>query len=347
MSILAWLVLSGCVPHASSQAWANSSLVLVTQQKKALLLSGLDLAAQPPRLTPLAKLPIPAGANVVSQSTVIAQGKQRFAVFVETPSASKPYSATVFDVVLTRRTVTSLGNMNDGVQPEIAAGSLSALGSLPGHAEISKIVWYRFPSLTPQKSAPLSFSFEGRDASCLVGEKQQKGAVWVTLQRIQGTQLGAQTQITTESAPSGLACTEQGALVALSGRYPSGQRIQAKQLLPDNRVAILYNGQPIRFVQVGDSPQNVAWIDAHLAVTDVETGPKRTLVFFDPLLGQVTHRTPLENMQSLTALSVVADKVIAVGDHELAIVSSAGKELARLQLPGNSDTYDLRSHVPE
>jgi hypothetical protein len=152
-----------------------------------------------------------------------------------------------------------------------------------------------------------------RDDVVVAGPTSQAGTV---MQRTRGNRVLPPVVVAADALPGQVAADAGTVVVTLNRAIPKGASPNAKATLPpDKRLAIVADGQPVRFVEVGEAPNHIISAGDGRLVLDSIVDGRRVIQL-------------VSNLRTVSTLAILpsTDPVLGlakVGNHILALQSSS------------------------
>lgn len=319
-------------PSAAAQDWTAPGVLIVIHKNDRLYLANVLMS--PRSVRTLADLPASASTGVLTESAIVGAGPTQSLVLVSDGSG---FGATVIKVDASARSTSAIGRVPAGRFPSLAAGVLSGVEVLDGVKPFVRS--YILPGLALQSSIALGFVPVAAGGDCMVGSStnvSQRGILFARLGDAQPRML------VPETAPGGVACSGELAVVSVAAHDPSGvANADRNQLVPDNRLAIVRGAGAPTTVAVGVDPEAVAIVNPSLAAVEVEGKSSRAVVFVDLGTGKVVRTVTLLGFSRVVSMTARGDELVVLGESAVALVPVSGGDAAYLNLSGSTDTYEL------
>ena len=319
-------------PPAPAQDWSSPGVLIVIHKNDRLYLANVLMS--PRSVRTLAELPASPSTGALTESAIVGAGPNQSLVLVSDGSG---FGATVIKVDSAARSTSAMGRVPAGRFPSLVASVLSGVEVLDGVKTFVRS--YSLPGLTLQSSVALGFVPVAADGDCMVGSStnaSQRGIMFARRGDAQSRML------LPETAPGGVACSGEFAVVSVAAHDPSGvASADRSQLVPDNRLAVVRGAGAPTTVAVGVDPEAVAIVSPGLAAVEVEGKSGRAVVFVDLAAGKVVRTVSLLGFSRVVSMTARGDQLVVLGESAVALVPVSGGDAAYLNLNGSTDTYEL------
>ena len=337
VSVLA-AILAGCGRSNVTLAkdWSGYDSFVVVQRSSRLVLFGLGSATG--KVAALAYLDVTVRPHVVPSTSVLATPGGDTLLVV---GAGAPNGSQVYRLDRERRAIVNLGAMATGDLPITIGAEIGGVGPQPadGDARYTSAMLQRYrvgaTGLTERSRVRLAIGPVAASQACYVGQGVTAASVLVRADRP-----GPDIVVDERSLAQDVACRAGVAIVALNRRLTGPvATAPVPRSTNDHRLVVLPSGAPSWTIDVGDDPAHVAFLDGTTAVVDVGDVQNRALQLIDLATRRISQRVALPSTRSLTALTVTAGHVIAVGENAVTTLDGIGRVLGTARLPGASVTF--------